>query len=40
LKIEERDARLRRRADDGEHGWFGTSGHSHPNDDDDANNGN
>jgi hypothetical protein len=40
LKIEERDARLRRRADDGEHGWFGTSGHTHHGDDDDESNSN
>jgi len=33
LKIEERDARLRRSGDGGEHGWFGTSGHHHKDDD-------
>lgn len=40
LKIEERDARLRRSGDGGEHGWFGTSGHHHHDDDgdDDSNN--
>ena len=38
LKIEERDARLRRSGDGGEHGWFGTSGHHHKDDDDDGGN--
>jgi|GEM_PF-3646390 len=40
LKIEERDARLRRSGDGGEHGWFGTSGHHHKDDDDDGGNSN
>ena len=37
LKIEERDARLRRSGDGGEHGWFGTSGHHHKDDEDGGN---
>lgn len=40
LKIEERDARLRRSGDGGEHGWFGTSGHHHHDDDDGDSGGN
>ena len=40
LKIEERDARLRRNDGGAEHGWFGSPGHRHDDDDGDDSNGN